>query len=375
LLAKFILDPFSRITNDMSHPEYTNPWVGQPSSSSILVEETEVGRQADPLPSKRGEIGFIEGVHSQAQHNHELDFTPLPGRHPADDPQENTVSPTSNPPSPSSPPSNDASTSSPSSIHKSRRFLSFFNRVVWGGFRASTLTLFAIQSVLFIATIIGWVFATKLIQRVGSGQQIAGGLSASVFGHVVFVVAVLGQLVFLERRLFRLRGERYSYLHPGEILPRHRGGHGGSPGLAFAPWNRPPLPTYAAALAQSGHGTGDVEDHIIAAPPPPAYGNTRGSTLILSGFMRQSLIAQRPASVYSHTSRRMSSRGHGLDQPVSRPVSYTSVDENNWQDVGVSQDAERTRRLEETLGRLENTGAGRQQLGNGPTAATTSRQA
>jgi hypothetical protein len=143
----------------------------------------------------------------------------------------------------------------------------------------------------------------------------------------------------LERRFFRLRGERYSYLHPGEILPRHRGvPRGSDTGIAFAPWNRPPLPTYAAALAQSGVGTGDVEDHLIAAPPPPAYGNTRGSTLLLQGYLRNSLRAQRPPSVVSEAASER-----------ERPISYASRDER-WEEI---QDADRARQLDATLSRLQ----------------------
>jgi len=116
--------------------------------------------------------------------------------------------------------------------------------------------------------------------------------------------------------------------------------------MGFSPWNRPPLPTYAAALAQSGVGTGDVEDHLIAAPPPPAYGNTRGSTFLLSGFLRDSLRAQRPVSAQTQASQ--------INQPAmversERPISYVSVDED-WEEV---QNAERARRLEETLSTLE----------------------
>jgi len=124
------------------------------------------------------------------------------------------------------------------------------------------------------------------------------------------------------------------------------------PGMGFAPWNRPPLPTYATALAQSGVGTGDVEDSAIAIPPPPAYGNTRGSTLLLRGFLRDSLRVtisrgsveadeeghhQRPMSYLSTSSR------------PERPVSYRSQDEE-WEE---RQNAERALRLAETLERLE----------------------
>jgi hypothetical protein len=175
------------------------------------------------------------------------------------------------------------------------------------------------------------------------GQGLPAGQYSSVFVHVIFIIAVIGQLVFLERRLFRLRGERYSHIHPGEVLPRHRTipVHPNT-AIAFAPWNRPPLPTYAAALNQSGVGTGDAEDHLIAAPPPPAYGNTRGSTLLLAGYLRDSLRAQRPQSATSQGPAPTST-------PTERPLSYISRDDQ-WEEL---QDADRARRLEETLARLE----------------------
>ena len=108
--------------------------------------------------------------------------------------------------------------------------------------------------------------------------------------------------------------------------------------MGIAPWHRPPLPTYAASLAQSGHGTGDVEDNIIAVHPPPAYGQTRNSRLLLTGFLRNSLRAQRPISEHSQ-----------MSQQDDRPISYVSHDEQ-WQEI---QDAERARKLEETLSTLE----------------------
>ncbi|KAJ6513119.1 hypothetical protein C8R45DRAFT_962474 [Mycena sanguinolenta] len=193
-----------------------------------------------------------------------------------------------------------------------------------------------------------------------------GNASTAIFVHVVFGVVTLIQLLFLERRIFRLRAERYSFVHPGEILPSARrrlinAGDGGT-SLAFSPWNRPPLPTYAAALAQSGVGTGDVEDHLIAAPPPPAYGNTRGSTFLLSGFLSDRLRAQRPVSSAStvRASQRASTttvaaRAREMAERGERPVSYRSVDED-WEEV---QNAERARRLEETLDTLERPAAAR----------------
>jgi hypothetical protein len=156
----------------------------------------------------------------------------------------------------------------------------------------------------------------------------------------VFAVVLFSQLLFLDRWVFTLRAERYAFLHPRDILPTSRRSSSDGTSMGFTPWNRPPLPTYAATLAASGYGTGDVEDHIIAAPAPPAYGNTRGSMLLLSGFLRDSLRAQRPRSEGSQENR----------QSVNeRPKSYASRDDE-WEEI---RDAERAVKLEETLARLE----------------------
>ena len=68
----------------------------------------------------------------------------------------------------------------------------------------------------------------------------------------------------------------------------------------------------------------DVEDHIIAGAPPPAYGNTRESSCVLSGFLESSLES-------------------GTGGPLSR-------DDEQRDEV---QSAERVRRLEEIMDRLE----------------------
>ncbi|KAF8158191.1 hypothetical protein B0H34DRAFT_797606 [Crassisporium funariophilum] len=305
--------------------------------------------QADPLPSKRGEIGYDESLHVPTPSSQEptSDPTVRPARHPADRDlppvATDAVTPTLTvQPEITAPASPSSDQSSTTSITKPAGILGFLKpkSVVFGGLQASTLLALALQIVLFGATIVAWVFASKLLLHVAnSNQRLPGGPSSTVFVHVVFVFATIGQLIFMERRIFRLRGERYSYLHPGEVLPRYRSVPSpSSTTIAFAPWNRPPLPTYAAALASSGVGTGDVEDHLIAAPPPPAYGNTRGSTLLLAGFLRDSLRVQRPPSAYLQAS-----------PGNERPLSYVSRDET-WEEI---QDAERARRLEETLSRLE----------------------
>lgn len=223
------------------------------------------------------------------------------------------------------------------------------NVPTYGGVRLTTILILLFQLSLLGGTIAGWVLAVKLLGRRQSRQpdddpngQINGG-TTSIFVYVAFGITVLAQLLFLERRIFRVRAERYGYMHPGEMLPTslRRVSSRRSATMGIAPWHRPPLPTYAAALAQSGVGTGDVEDSAIAPPPPPAYGHTRGSRLLLAGFLRSSLRAQARELEVDRRSR--------MSERSDRPVSFMSRDEE-WEE---RRDAERALRVEEALARLE----------------------
>lgn len=291
--------------------------------------------EAGPLPLKRGEIGFQEGNHSPPEISQDDVTPPRLARHPADRGSRSGFSSVADVPqapltvSSTNTPSISSNLSSPS-ITKQRGFfalLKLHNDPVLGGVRLITLIATFAQFICLAGTLVGWVF---IIKHLSNMPSIPGRIPSSVFIHVIFGLAFLCQMILLERRIFTLRAERYSYLHADEMLPNYQSDRPGS-AMAFAPWNRPPLPTYAAALAQSGVGTGDVEDHLIAAPPPPAYGHTRGSTLLLSGFLRESLRAQRPRSEHS------SLGDHDMTG-------------DGWEEL---DNVERMRRLDETLAQLE----------------------
>lgn len=311
-------------------------------------EDSQVPRQqAGPLPSKRGEIGYQEDLQGQVQSDVGQSPSPstsLPARHPADrDPSPTT---------PDSPPSSNATSSDTSSTHTSgkRSLISLSNLPKVGGVRLATILTLVAQVAILGGTIAGWAIAAKRLPSASNGPL--GINTTSVFIHVTFTIALLLQIVFLERTIFRVRAERYVFKHPGGILPTTR--NRGPVGLNLAPWNRPPLPTYAAALSQSGYGTGDVEDHVIAVPPPPAYGHTRGSTLLLSGFLRNSLRAQRVRErVRDEGETPRGSWLSSLSGRTDRPVSYRSHD-SDWEE---RVDAHRALRLEETLARLEDGGS------------------
>ncbi|KAK7468988.1 hypothetical protein VKT23_003484 [Stygiomarasmius scandens] len=341
-----------------------------PSTSSLNSPLEESRPQAGPLPVKRGEIGFQQELHGDSEGTSGTsEAATLPERHPADRdhppaPSEATEAPStpsSNPPNPPTTnvpdPSSDDSSSTNSLKKSKKRFFHFLQcpkkTAKYGGIKLTTLLAFSLQLLAVTGTIAGWVVAALMLNGKKGTQSTTdsngnnmpqSSISSSIFIHVVFAIAFLGQLLFLERRIFIMRAQRYAYLHPGEILPTNRRvGRTAGNGIGIAPWNRPPLPTYARALQESGIGTGDAEDNEIAMVPPPAYGNTRGSRLLLTGYLRESLRAQRPRSVHTVAS--------------SRPVSYASQDDD-WE---VIQDADRARQLEETLATLERPSGSNQQ--------------
>jgi len=310
------------------------------SAASSSSSQMASPHQAGPLSPKRGEFGFREDVHGQAADEESTrsmaGATDLPARHPADrdhDPQPSRQSAAASeiPPLPIRPSTPTSAVDTPTNASdKPSRISTFFNPKAlpsFGGIRLITLLLLTAQTCILGATLAAWILSAKRLNDSGFRSPEIG-----VTIHVMFSVALLGQLILLGRRIHQLRAERWAYLHPGEILPTSR--RLSSPSASttnLAPWNQPPLPTYTASLAASGHGTGDVEDHIIAVPPPPAYGNTRGSKLILSGFLSESLRAQRPPSSSSQMSRKS-----------ERPPSQDG-----------QLECDRVTRLEETMVRLE----------------------
>jgi len=221
------------------------------------------------------------------------------------------------------------------------------------GMAPRTLVKFLILILFLIGVCAGWALATKA-NADGGGSLFGGGMNVVVFIHVAFSVIVITQLLFIERTVFRLRAERFSYLHPEAELPtRNNPFTGGvhSHGLSFAPWSRPSLPSYAAALRASPTTTGDAEDQEVArmvalgrGDVPPIYGNTRGSTLLAYGFGAGPL-ANRPTSSSSRRTMASWFTRREAEEVGSRPVSYGQSQQ--------IEDALRAQKLEETLTRLE----------------------
>jgi len=348
-------------------------------SSPVVSQGSTTQLHAGPLPTKRGELGYRESLNPPVSPNaeSESDVTAhrasIPARHPADrDPLPAASEPEL------APIANANGNRPPAESQSSSGFLSslFTPKVAKHGVRASTIFLLVTQGSTLLVTIAIWVILAKLVlPSSDAGRQMA----VKVFIHITFIVCAIAQAILLERLIFRYRAERYAMLHPGEVLPGlFNRGEQISTRLALAPWNRPSLPTvrlvlrlsvilisetlmesihaylqYAAVLMESGVATGDVEDNQIAVVPPPAYGNTRGSTLLLAGFIdaqlqEQSRLAREArgersslATVASVESNKTSNK--------SRPMSYVTVD-SEWD---ARCDMSRATYLAETLAQLE----------------------
>lgn len=334
------------------------------SSTSTLTDRPE----AEPLPKKVGEIGYVPPKSPktpESRHDSPVTNSPLPARHPADRPDEPATASSTTTDLPAANPTPNATTNSASSVKKSWK-----QRLSVGGVSFFSIFRIVLLLVFIAATGAAWGITIRLFGKnipaapdtsgdsgFGSGSddssdsnnggnQGPSNFSSVVIVQVSFTVVTLVELLFLERSIFHARAERYLYKNG-----MSRGGASATMGIA--PWNRLPLPTYAAALAESGRGTGDVEDNLIAIPPPPAYGNTRGSVLLLSGFLRNSLVRNlnrsSQQSANSHNSRPVTPR-EMEEGGRSRPISYDALEEVD--------NAKRAFELEAALSRLESRGPG-----------------
>ncbi|KAG8743502.1 hypothetical protein FRC10_011893 [Ceratobasidium sp. 414] len=340
---------------------------GRSSDETLVAQPTDPG----PLPKKQGELGWAPSQDSSTQGEVAASTGDLPVRHPADRPS--SPAPTSAP-EPVLPPAG-ANASSSSLQSQSSVFKQFLRAPrplpKINGIRATTILRVLLLVSTLIGSIIGWVITVVHMNAwnakanasppipdqpptQGPGNSTTPAAPAAqqqynqmadsslAFVHVAFGAAVSFQLLMLERAVYRLRAERYAFLHPDEMAAAAMAA-GSGPVMGLAPWNRPPLPTYAAALGI--RGTGDVEDNIIAAPPPPEYGNTRGSTLLLSAHLPSQLT--RSASTFSRPTSQRTIRD-ALGRPMdawSRPVSYCEDE--------LRQSARRSLDLESALSRLE----------------------
>jgi len=313
------------------------------STTTAPVADESPRPHAPPLPRKVGEIGYVPPAQSEPEMR-EVDLNePRPARHPADHDPASSSNPSSTAnltaaTATTATTATTTSTTTEASQPKKDRSWMLGGISIWSF--ARLFTLFGLMA----GTGVAWWYTVQRFQA-NVDQGISSGLSSTIFVHVAFTVISLFEFIFLERCLFHIRAERYMFKHGMPMHARR------AAALGITPWNRPSLPTYAAALAESGHGTGDVEDNLIAIIPPPAYGNTRGSVLLLSSMLPSSLI--RSLSRISQRSQRSTrSRPRSQDAEVeegrrSRPVSYGASEE-----IG---DAARARELENSLAQLENT--------------------
>ncbi|KAF8327467.1 uncharacterized protein EI90DRAFT_3156220 [Cantharellus anzutake] len=345
--------------------------------------------QGGSVPSKTGGLGSITG-----EHEHHYSSVDPPGSipsaaeveamvlrpHPAESsvrlPLPASSSSTSLPHSYSTSPPSDYSTSSGNllnyllaksgrTVHQSHVF----------GVHLSTILRLAFIIFALIGIVVGWVLTIMLVEYLRknpntntSNDNTAVSDSSTtqsvVFIHIAFAIIALLLLILLERTIFIARAQRYSMLHP-EVVSASLGDRLGTTAasIPLAPWARPPLPTYAAAIGY--RGTGDVEDEEIMGPAPPEYGNTRGSTLLLSGpasaALRMGDTGRSATSVRtvplarsgSRTSTRAGGRNLSLGEEGEGDRTWTNERRMSNMDLLM-----RARRLEESLVALEHSSAG-----------------
>ncbi|KAF9516440.1 hypothetical protein BS47DRAFT_663132 [Hydnum rufescens UP504] len=306
----------------------------------------------EPLPRKPGELGYSRNVSttatpSQSSDANDEDDTVL-RPHPAESSSHLPIPDAST--STASPPM--SSYTSPARSQKTNAFsiVKLFRGqspnspvpVIYG-IRLSTLLRLLFIAVAQIGAIIAWALTIIIIKAPGgrdeqNGASMFSGLNTPVlFIHIGFGVTTLLLGILLERAIFIVRAERYRFLHRSDLGSGPDAG--APPEVGFVPWNRPNLPTYVNALGY--RGTGDVEDHYIAPAPPPEYGNTRGSILLMSTLL-QHYPQERPAS---YTSRISPGRGERDD--------HNDRDDRAILEDDVVDSARRAGVLEDALATLE----------------------
>jgi len=365
------------------------------TSTSTNRNDDERDRRAGPLPRKPGEIGYVEETNPSNSTLRVLDpsinisMETLNGPHPAERERDqhdrnqsqridhrhaessSSTAPSTLPSSstitlPLGPANAQSSVSlaptTTSSIKRRLKILSLSqkSKSYLLGATPRSIARLGLQLTVLAGTVIGWVFAVRLIKVPnvgGSDNDNNNGppVSGTIFIHVAFTVVTLIQLLFLERCIFHIRAERWMHYNPNSTLPSNLRGRSqtGPSRMPYAPWNRPSLPTYAAALGF--RGTGDAEDNEIArvvaigsGDVPPQYGHTRGSTLLAYGIGgRLQMVRGSSGSVISEMLDRSRSTtpSPATRDTRERPVSYGQSEE--------IEDALRAHRLEDALSRLE----------------------
>jgi hypothetical protein len=174
----------------------------------------------------------------------------LPARHPADHDPGEPASSSNSPSSPNTTPNGD-------SQPKKNSPWMLAGISLWSVFRLLLLLG------LMAGTGVAWWYTNRRFQNAPPPSPEQGTnytWSSTVFVHVAFSIIAFFEFIFLERIIFRIRAERYMFKHGMPLNTRR------AAALGIAPWSRPSLPTYAAALAESGRGTGDVEDNLSVYP-------------------------------------------------------------------------------------------------------------
>lgn len=267
----------------MTSGEFTGG--SQPGRSS---GDSHVTRpQAGLLPQKRGELGWDPSAEGSNTQETRPSVDQLPARHPAD--RSTPIPPSVPAPATTNRPSTTSAVSSrPLNFKKFLRSPRRLGKI--HGVQPAIVLRLVLVSLALIGSIIGWAVTVTHMNSLAKNNttyvtpppspamnssasstiDVPGGSfdqmaqSSLVFVHVAFGAAIFFQFFVLERAVYRFRAERYAFLHPNEIPPRTSSSS--NPAMAFAPWNRPSLPTYAAALGI--RGTGDVEVRLISSGWP-----------------------------------------------------------------------------------------------------------
>lgn len=152
-----------------------------------------------------------------------------------------------------------------------------------------------ISRICYLVLIVGvlaaaWVLSVRAIEMSPdpnqNGEQEGPGssLSSTVFIHIVFAISTLALLITLYQTVLQVLAERRAFAHPHDVLPRYNTYEADSDN--YAPLRTRMRPLWLSGTLREGRTAPAVDADVPAmvGPPPPAYGRTRGSTLLLKGL-------------------------------------------------------------------------------------------
>ncbi|KAG8860919.1 hypothetical protein FRB96_003654 [Tulasnella sp. 330] len=161
-----------------------------------------------------------------------------------------------------------------------------------GGICNNTISRISYLLLMIGIIAVGWVLSIRAIEASPNSNQSpseedpGNPISSAVFVYIAFGVCSLALLIVLHHTVQQALVERHTFAHPLDVLPRYNTYEGD--GDTYAPLQTRMRPLWLSGSLREGRAVPvpvvEGDGPAMVGPPPPAYGRTRGSTLLLRGL-------------------------------------------------------------------------------------------